>query len=117
MENEKIAIKWLEAFNKHNLDDLLNLYSESAKHYSPKLKLKKPETLGLITGKENLRNWWTEAFSNLPSLKYVPTTITANQNRVFMEYTRQVNGEADILVAEVLEIENNKIIASRVYHG
>jgi hypothetical protein len=34
-----------------------------------------------------------------------------------MEYIRQVPGEADILVAEVLEIKGDKIIASRVYHG
>jgi hypothetical protein len=34
-----------------------------------------------------------------------------------MEYTRTVNGESDLLVAEVLDIKEDKIIASRVYHG
>jgi hypothetical protein len=34
-----------------------------------------------------------------------------------MEYVRQVEGEEDMLVAEVLEIEAGKIIFSRVYHG
>jgi hypothetical protein len=34
-----------------------------------------------------------------------------------MEYIRLVTGESDLLVAEVLEIKENKIIASRVYHG
>jgi hypothetical protein len=34
-----------------------------------------------------------------------------------MEYIRKVPNEDDMLVAEVLEIENGKIIASRVYHG
>jgi hypothetical protein len=34
-----------------------------------------------------------------------------------MEYIRQVDDEEDMLVAEVLEIENGKIVFSRVYHG
>jgi hypothetical protein len=34
-----------------------------------------------------------------------------------MEYIRTVAGEEEMLVAEVLEIKANKIIASRVYHG
>jgi hypothetical protein len=34
-----------------------------------------------------------------------------------MEYMRQVEGEADLLVAEVLEIKDGKIVFSRVYHG
>jgi hypothetical protein len=34
-----------------------------------------------------------------------------------MEYIRTVDGEDDMLVAEVLEVKENKIIASRVYHG
>jgi uncharacterized protein (UPF0218 family) len=34
-----------------------------------------------------------------------------------MEYMRQVEGEEDLLVAEVLEIKDGKIVFSRVYHG
>jgi hypothetical protein len=34
-----------------------------------------------------------------------------------MEYIRKVEGEEDILVAEVLEIKGEKIVFSRVYHG
>jgi hypothetical protein len=45
------------------------------------------------------------------------TSITANEDRVFMEYIRTVDGEDEMLVAEVLDIREDKIIASRVYHG
>lgn len=34
-----------------------------------------------------------------------------------MEYTRVVPGESDMAIAEVLEVEDGKIVASRVYHG
>ena len=47
-QNKQIAIKWFEAFNTQHLENLLSLYSQTAKHYSPKLKVRLPETQGLI---------------------------------------------------------------------
>ena len=38
--NEQIAIQWFDAFNTQSLDELLVLYDEHAKHFSPKLKIK-----------------------------------------------------------------------------
>ncbi|MFA6058503.1 MAG: nuclear transport factor 2 family protein [Taibaiella sp.] len=114
---EEIALKWFAAFNDHNLEDLLALYHDKAQHFSPKLKIRRPETKGLVKGKEALRDWWQDAFVRLPELHYEVTSLTANNDRVFMEYIRQVPGEEDMLIAEVLEIEEGQIIASRVYHG
>ena len=116
-KNLSIAHSWFTAFNVHNLEKLLSLYDENAEHYSPKLKLKFPDTKGLISGKTELHNWWQNAFDDLPSLQYQVTSLTANENRVFMEYIRKVDNQEDLLVAEVLEINNNKIVFSRVYHG
>ena len=115
--HEKIAIKWFAAFNNHDLEQLLSLYHDRAEHFSPKLKIRRPETKGMVRGKDALRAWWKDAFERLPQLHYVVTSLTANNDRVFMEYIRQVPGEEEMLVAEVLEIKEEKIVASRVYHG
>jgi hypothetical protein len=112
-----IAKKWLTAFNEHNLENLLSLYDENAEHFSPKLKIRNPETQGKIKGKSALRNWWQDAFTRLPELSYLENTITASEERAFMEYTRVVPGEENMNVAEVLEIRDGLIVASRVYHG
>jgi len=114
---QSIAFKWFDAFNNHNLEQLLSLYDDDAEHYSPKLKIRKPETQGMIIGKPALREWWLDAFDRLPSLNYKVTSLTANGDRVFMEYIRSVDGEENMLVAEVLIVKEGKIIASRVYHG
>jgi limonene-1,2-epoxide hydrolase len=114
---QSIAFKWFEAFNTKQLEKLLSLYDDEAQHFSPKLKIRQPETNGLIIGKEAMRVWWQEAFDRLPSLHYKVTSLTTNSDRVFMEYVRQVTNEEDMLVAEVLEVRDGKIIASRVYHG
>ena len=117
MTNAQITKQWLQAFNEHNLEKLLSLYDNNAIHFSPKLKIKKPETNGLIKGKEAMREWWQDAFDRLPQLFYQEQTITANEDRVFMEYIRIVPGEENMNVAEVLDIKKSLIIASRVYHG
>lgn len=116
-KNLSIAHAWFEAFNTHNLEKLISLYDEEAEHYSPKLKVKHPKTNGLIKGKNELHSWWKEAFEKLPTLHYKVTSLTANDHRVFMEYVRSVANEPEMLVGEILEINEGKIIASRVYHG
>jgi limonene-1,2-epoxide hydrolase len=116
-QNKEIATKWFAAFNEHNLEDLLSLYNDNAQHFSPKLKIRQPETKGFIKGKTALRAWWKDAFERIPTLKYEVIKLTADDEQVFMEYTRFVDGEEPLSVGEVLEIENGKIVASRVYHG
>ena len=117
IKNKETAIKWFAAFNEHNLENLLSLYDNNAKHYSPKLKVRKPETEGLIKGKQALRDWWQDAFDRLPSLQYEVKKLTADEEQVFMEYIRHVDGDEDLAVGEVLQIENGLIVFSRVYHG
>ena len=114
---QSIAFKWFETFNNKELEKLLSLYDEDAVHFSPKLKILKPETNGFVTGKQQLREWWQDAFDRLPSLNYKVKTLTANGDRVFMEYIRTVDNQEDMLVAEVLDIRDDKITSSRVYHG
>lgn len=116
-KNKEIAKKWFDAFNEHDLEKLLNLYDDNAEHYSPKLKIRMPETYGIIRGKTNLRLWWQDSFDKLPNLYYDVKKLTADDEQVFMEYVRKVENEADLMVGEVLEIKNGLILFSRVYHG
>ena len=116
-KNKQIAVNWFEAFNTKNLQNLLMLYHENARHYSPKLKIARPNTNGLIQGKKALESWWSDAFERLPDLQYEPLKIIADEQYVFMEYLRKVSGEEDLIVGELLEIDNGSIIFSKVYHG
>ena len=115
-ELNEIAIKWFKAFNDKNLDQLLSLYNDNAEHFSPKLKVRQPETNGLIKGKNALRSWWQDAFERLPTLHYEIIRLTSQDNRVFMEYVRHVKGEEDLHVGEMLEIKEGLIVKSSVFH-
>jgi limonene-1,2-epoxide hydrolase len=116
-QNKQIANAWFAAFNEHDLEKLLKLYHDAAKHYSPKLKVRQPETGGFIEGKDALRSWWKDAFDRLPTLRYEVMKLTADKEQVFMEYIRHVAGEEDLRVGEVLQVKEGLIVFSRVYHG
>ncbi len=112
-----IAERWLACFERRDLDALLALYADAATHSSPKIRTLHPDTGGVLRGKPALRAWWRDAFVRLPGMRYEPTAITADEHRVVMEYVRRVAGEADLLVAETLDVERGLIVASRVFHG
>jgi heme-degrading monooxygenase HmoA/ketosteroid isomerase-like protein len=112
-----IAKHWLACFEGRDLDGLLALYADDATHTSPKIRVRHPETGGVLRGKPAMRAWWADSFERLPTMRYVPTAITADRERVFMEYVRRVDGEPDLPVAEVLDVRAGFIVASRVFHG
>ena len=112
-----IARSWLTAFNARHLDALLVLYADDAVHESPKLRVRDPESRGLIRGKNALHAWWRDAMDRLPQLRYEELHLTASDNRVFMEYVRHNPGEEDMRVAEVLVVKDGLIVSSHVYHG
>ena len=112
-----IAERWLACFDARDLDGLLALYADDAVHSSPKIRALHPDTGGVLRGKPALRAWWADAYARLPGLRYVATALTAEGDRVVMEYTRRVPGEPDMPIAEVLEVAGGKIVASRVFHG
>jgi heme-degrading monooxygenase HmoA/ketosteroid isomerase-like protein len=112
-----IAQRWLSCFEHRDLDGLLALYSDDATHTSPKIRVRHPETGGLLRGKAAMRAWWQDSFDRLPSMRYEATALTANRECVFMEYVRKVDGEPDMPVAEALDVRDGKIVACRVFHG
>ena len=115
--NEAIGRAWLAAFNRRDLDALIALYGDACTHTSPKLRVQRPESGGAIRGKAALRAWWADAFARLPGLRYDERTVTADDARVFLEYDRVAPGEATYPVAEVFDVADGRIVASRVYHG
>jgi heme-degrading monooxygenase HmoA/ketosteroid isomerase-like protein len=112
-----LAETWLACFERRDLDGLLALYADDATHTSPKIRVRHPETGGVLRGKAAMRAWWQDSFDRIPSMKYVPTSITADRQRVYFEYVREVAGKDPYPVCETLDVRDGKIIASRVFHG
>ena len=116
-DNLRIGREWLDAFNAHDVDRLVALYADDATHTSPKIRALHPETGGKLLGRAQLAAWWRDANTRLPGLRYQPFALTADDDRVLIEYLRHAPGEPPIPVAEAFDVRDGKIVASRVYHG
>ncbi len=108
------AHHWVDAFNEKNIEKLLALYDDQAYHFSPKLKIKHPETNGMIIGKKAMRDWWQDAFDRLPDLQYIINHIVAEENIIYIEYIRKATGEEDSVINERFIVKNKLIINSKV---
>ncbi len=115
--NAAIGRAWLKAFNAHDVPALVALYAADATHTSPKIRALHPDTGGKLVGHAAISAWWRDAISRLPTLRYEERTVTANGDRVFLEYTRHAPDGPPYPVAEVFDVKGGKIVASRVYHG
>lgn len=114
---EAIAHAWVDAFNAHDLARLVALYADDCTHTSPKLRALHPETGGKLLGKAALTEWFRDALRRLPDLRYELERVTATGERVFIEYVRHAGADAPLPVAEVFDVRDGRIAASRVYHG
>ncbi len=117
MSAEAIARAWLAAFNAHDVAGVVALYAEACTHTSPKIRALHPETGGKLVGKAALTQWWHDALQRLPGIRYEATAVTADASQVLIEYLRHAPNEAVMPVAEVFEVRDGQIVASRVYHG
>ena len=115
--NLEVARAWLRAFNAYDVDALVALYAEDATHTSPKIAALHPETGGKLIGRAALAAWWRASNARLPGLHYAETALTADDDRVFVEYLRHAPNAPPTPIAEVFVIRSGSIIASRVYHG
>jgi ketosteroid isomerase-like protein len=115
--NESIALAWLDAFNAHAVERLVALYAEDCTHTSPKIRALHPTTGGKLVGRPALHAWWKDSNARLPGLRYEKTALTANDDQVFLEYLRHAPDGPPSPVAEVFDVRDGRIVASRVYHG
>ncbi|MDX2012909.1 MAG: nuclear transport factor 2 family protein [Myxococcaceae bacterium] len=117
MTPDALGRAWLDAFNAHDVERLVSLYAEGCTHTSPKIRALHPETGGQLVGKAALRAWWSDAIRRLPGLRYELVRLTANDERVVLEYLRHAPNEAPMPVAEAFDVREGRIVASRVFHG
>lgn len=107
----RLAQAWLAAFNARCLEDILSLYADQAVHMTPRSHTP-------MVGKDAMRQWWQEAFTRLPNLRYRFQRTTQEGNRVYLEYLRETPVEPTQLISELFELDAaGKVCYSHVFIG
>lgn len=67
---QRFAQAWVDAWNAHDLDQVLAHYEEAVVFQSPMVTLVTGEPSGRLQGKAALRAYWSAALARLPDLHF-----------------------------------------------
>ena len=64
------AQKWIDAWNNHDLDAIMDFYSDSINHITPKLTMLFGAASNIIQDKKELRDYFEAALKRSPELHF-----------------------------------------------
>jgi ketosteroid isomerase-like protein len=111
--------KWINAWNNHDLKNVLSLYSDNIEFSSPKIKVVFPECKSSkVTNKSELEEYWTKALKNFPRLHFIPKQTVIQGNICIFEYYATLDGENKTSVIEKFEFQDDGLVKkSSVFYG
>ena len=117
MANDHVK-RWIEAWNKHDLQTVLSMYSEEIEFSSPKIKAVFPErTISKIKNRKDLKEYWSKALKKYPKLNFVLKESKFHNNVCLIEYYAVFDGRTRTSVIEKFEMQNGLVIKSSVFYG
>lgn len=97
---------WVEAWNAHDLDALLDHFADDVTFTSPVAAQLLDESDGVIRGKAALREYWTEGLRRIPDLRFEVVGAYVGVRTLVIQYRNQKGG----LVNEVLTFDGPLVV-------
>jgi ketosteroid isomerase-like protein len=108
----EFANHWIEAWNSHDIDEILSHYTDDFEMSSPVIVGTMDEPSGKLKGKEIIRVYWAKALAKYPDLRFEKLHVLAGVNSVTIIY----NGVRG-LSAEVFHFNNQvKVYAAYAHY-
>lgn len=101
--DEELLARYVEAFERYDIDALTSLIHEDATQSMPPYDL-------WLRGRDDIFEWWTGPGNGCRGSKVVPT-VAANGSPAFGQYKPSADGEGyEPWALQVLEVEDGKIV-------
>lgn len=94
MDAKKFANAWIESWNSHNLDEILDHYADDIEITTPMIKLAGGIESGSLKGKALVRDYWQKALTKIPDLHFELLDVTEGINSVALYYKSVMNKKA-----------------------
>jgi len=104
-EAQAFAEQWVKDWNAHDIDALLEHFTDDAVFTSP-VAVRLLGGDGVICGKEALRAYWSEGVRLIPDLRFEILAVYAGISTVVINYRNQAGG----VVCEVLTFDGPLVI-------
>ena len=91
---ERFAHEWIEAWNSHDLEQILAHYSDDFVMSSPKITSIAREPSGVLAGKVAVRAYWRRALELSPTLHFELLETFVGADSIVLRYRRAGAGVA-----------------------
>ena len=81
--------QWIEAWNSHDLERILALYSDEAEMTSDKIPLLGFDPSGTVHGKNSLRAYWRKGLDLLPDLHFTLIDVYVSPDSLVVFYQNE----------------------------
>jgi len=89
---DAFAAEWIEAWNAHALERILNHYADDVVFESPGVQLLMGDPTGRVEGKPALRVYWRRALDRAPDLRFELRDVFAGANGCALLYWSEPRG-------------------------
>jgi ketosteroid isomerase-like protein len=103
---DKFAVSWAEAWNAHDLDQILSHFADDAVFTSPVAAQLLDGCDGVLRGKAALRDYWALGLRLIPDLHFTVLDVYAGVSTVVISYRNQKGGR----VSEVLIFDGPLVV-------
>jgi hypothetical protein len=86
MDAQTFANDWIESWNSHNLDQILEHYSDDIVITTPMIRLAAGGQVDSLEGKEAVGAYWKLALEKIPDLHFELVTVTTGVSSVALYY-------------------------------
>lgn len=104
---ETFAREWVNAWNAHDLERVLLLYSDDFEMSSPLIVERMGVAGGRLKGKMAVRRYWSQALASMPNLRFELHQVMVGVDSVAVLY-RSVT--AARLVIELFEFDKSRLV-------
>jgi ketosteroid isomerase-like protein len=100
------AQRWVEEWNAHDLDRVLEHYAPDVVFRSPVAAQVLPETQGVVRGLDELRRYWATALERVPDLRFDVLEVFAGIDTLVIRFRNQLGA----LRCEVLTFRDGLVV-------
>ena len=112
IDSKNFAKEWIESWNSHDLDKILQHYTEDFEITTPMIKVALGIETGTLKGKENIRKYWEAAFKKVPDLHFELKEVTESVNSIAVYYKSVL----DKMAIEVFFFDENGKVSKVIAH-
>jgi steroid delta-isomerase-like uncharacterized protein len=109
---QQLACQWIDAWNSHDLDEILAHYAEDVVLVSPVAANILDDPLGTVNGKEALRSYFKKGLEVYPDLKFELVDVMWGLSSIVFYYINQKGSKT----GEFMEIGSTGKITKVIAH-